>query len=451
MRAFFRLLFRLILRIFFRRIEVSGRERIPSRGPVIFVLNHPNGLIDPAFLLCLAPRRVSFLAKAPLFRMPVVGFFARAFEAIPVHRRQDEGADPARNRETFDAARTVLARGGTIAIFPEGASHSDPKLRPFKTGAARIALGAAAALVGQAGLQIVPAGLYYRAKRTFRSVALLHFGEPIAVQPGPLAPGAEPPAGPVRDLTARIERALSEVTLQAEEAEAHALVERAQRIFSAADEAPAEPLPLAWEFELRRRFLAGYRVVRTRWPERFAALRTRIDRYEAALAAAGLDPQHLVPKSFTFGRVARYVVNSLIVFALLLPVALLGAIVNYPAYRAAGFVATGVSRGAEDSLASIKVLAAMLLFPLSWAAVALGFGVWGGVRVALFSVPVLPMAGYAALRFFERLDRLVGGARALALFTFRRWAFLRLLAERRAIRDALLGLGREVEGAAGRV
>src|SRR5439155_4856010 len=159
-------LLRVVLRIVFRRIEVSGTDSVPRVGPVIFVLNHPNGLIDPAFLLCLAPRRVSLLAKAPLFRMPVIGFFCRAFQAIPVHRRQDASSDPSQNRETFDTARAVLARGGAIAIFPEGTSHSDPKLRPLKTGAARIAFGAAAALAGSSPIRIVPAGLYYRAKRT---------------------------------------------------------------------------------------------------------------------------------------------------------------------------------------------------------------------------------------------------------------------------------------------
>jgi len=145
-RSALRYFFALVLRIFFRRIEISGSEHVPSAGPVLFVLNHPNGLIDPGFLLCLAPRRVSFLAKAPLFRMPVVGWLCRTFQAIPVHRRQDAGSDPAQNRETFEAARRVLAGGGAIAIFPEGTSHNDPQLRPFKTGAARIALGAAAAL-----------------------------------------------------------------------------------------------------------------------------------------------------------------------------------------------------------------------------------------------------------------------------------------------------------------
>ncbi len=111
---------KLALRVFFRRIEVAGLDRIPRECPVIFVLNHPNGLVDPVFILCLAPRQVSFLAKAPLFRMPVIGFFVRALDSLPVYRKQDEGQDPARNRETFARCRALLKRGGTIAICPEG-------------------------------------------------------------------------------------------------------------------------------------------------------------------------------------------------------------------------------------------------------------------------------------------------------------------------------------------
>ena len=49
--------------------------------PVIFAVNHPNGLIDPLFLLCFAPRAVSFLAKAPLFRIPLVGWLEIRLEA----------------------------------------------------------------------------------------------------------------------------------------------------------------------------------------------------------------------------------------------------------------------------------------------------------------------------------------------------------------------------------
>src|SRR5687768_18556457 len=74
-------LLRLALRIYFQRIEVTGLEHVPRETPVIFVLNHPNALVDPVFLLCLTPRRVSFLAKAPLFRMPVISYFVKALRS----------------------------------------------------------------------------------------------------------------------------------------------------------------------------------------------------------------------------------------------------------------------------------------------------------------------------------------------------------------------------------
>jgi 1-acyl-sn-glycerol-3-phosphate acyltransferase len=439
LRTALRILFALVLRIFFRRIEVSGVERVPQQGPVLFVLNHPNGLIDPGFLLCLAPRRVSLLAKAPLFRMPVVGWFCRMMDAIPVQRRQDAGSDLSQNRETFETARRVLAGGGAIAIFPEGGSHSEPQLKPLKTGAARIALGVAP-------VTIVPAGLYYRAKQTFRSAALLYFGEPFtaAALTPPLAPGEEPPAEPVRALTARIEKALSALTLQAERVEALALIARAQRIFSAADAAPDTPASLAAELELRRRFALGYRLMRERWPDRFTALTARVDRYETTLGAAGVEPRHLTPQSYTVARVLRYVAQSALVFALLLPVALAGAVVHYPAYRAVGYVATGVAKGDAATVASGKVLAAMLLFPVTWGLAAAAGWALQGWRAAAVTLVLLPLAGYGSLVFFERLDRLIGRARAAGLFLFKRWAFLRLVVERRAIREEILGLAREL-------
>src|SRR6266576_1068508 len=445
MRTLLRPLLRVMLRIFFRRIEITGAERVPSEGPVIFVLNHPNGLIDPAFLLCLAPRRVSFLAKAPLFRMPIIGAICRAFEAIPVHRRQDTGSDPSKNAETFEAARALLLRGGTIAVFPEGGSHSGPKLRPLKTGTARIARGAAATLPADLILRIVPVGLYYRAKQTFRSVALLHFGNPFPVERIPLPSGAEPPAEPVRELTARLEAALRGVTLEAEEVNAHALIARAQHIFSAADEVPERPPSLAEEFELRRRLLAGYEVARRHWPERAARLQARLARYEASLAAAGLDAQHLAPKSYAWQRVTAYAFKSLLFLMLGLPAAIAGVVINYPAYRAVGWVATGISK-VEDALATVKVLAAALLFPLTWAAILVAVWLWRGPWAAAFVAPVLPLTGYVALHFAERFDRLVGATRALAILLLRRRAFLRLTAERHDIQREIVALGREASG-----
>ena len=166
--------------MFFRRIEIGGAERIPGSGPVLFVLNHPNSLVDPLFLLCFSPRPVFFLAKAPLFRMPVVGFFTRAFGSIPVYRRQDAGSDVRREPRDLRRPRGGSSNGGgVLALFPEGVSHDEPSLLDLKTGAARIALGVSA---GEGVRDRSRGPLLHAGSPAFAARALLFFGEPLHVE-----------------------------------------------------------------------------------------------------------------------------------------------------------------------------------------------------------------------------------------------------------------------------
>ena len=124
------------LRLFFRRIETADAERVPKDGAIIFVLNHPNGLVDPALVFCSLPRRISFLAKSTLFKIPVIGYLIKTLEALPVYRQIDPGEFPRKNLQTFEVCHELLARGRCIAIFPEGISHDETKLMPMKTGTA---------------------------------------------------------------------------------------------------------------------------------------------------------------------------------------------------------------------------------------------------------------------------------------------------------------------------
>jgi 1-acyl-sn-glycerol-3-phosphate acyltransferase len=151
--AFIRALVSLALSLFYR-VKVNAPATEPE-GPVIFVGNHPNGLIDPALVFIISHRRVTFLAKAPLFRMPVIGWILKGLEALPVYRKQDDPTQMRGNEGTLEAARTALVQGRAITIFPEGKSHSEPMLAELKTGAARIALGAARE---GAPVRIVPVG-----------------------------------------------------------------------------------------------------------------------------------------------------------------------------------------------------------------------------------------------------------------------------------------------------
>ena len=432
---------RLTLRVYFRRIEVTGLDNVPVDSPVIFVLNHPNALVDPVFLLCLAPRRVAFIAKAPLFRMPVIGYLARALDSLPAYRREDEGEDISRNLETFAAARKLLTSGIAIGICPEGVSHNEPRLKPLKTGAARIAL-AAASSAEAINLQIVPAGLYYSEKTSFRSSALLHFAKPIPVAPVTLEPDGTPPRAAVRELSSQVEKAMRDVMLHAEQEEALGLIGRAENIFSAEEIGePNEEQRLNRSLQLRQRFLAGYAFYHKHAPRRIEAIESRISVFEQELNQAGIDPSDLSLHPTAGGTISSLLARILSC-ALMAPFALFGAAVHYPAYRLAGYLSRRLGTE-QDVLSTFKIVSAMLLFPLTWIALALTAATLTNWIVALVSLVVIPLCGYVAVRFFEEIDQFLGSLAALSMFLMRRRFFVRLLAERAAIRREILALGED--------
>lgn len=432
------MLLRVILRIFFRRVEVTGAAAVPRAGPVLFCANHPNALVDPLVLLVTAPRRVSFLAKAPLFRMPVIGWFARALDAIPVYRAQDFPEGRPDNTGMFAAARAVLESDGAIGIFPEGTSHSDPDLRPLKTGAARIALGTGSTRP----VQVVPVAINYTAKSAFRSAALVCYGDPVLVPaPGPGQVG-EPPSDAVIALTARIERGMREHLVVAQARETLELANQLERLFlSEGEEGPRRP-GLAESAGLRRRLLAAYPEVVRRLPHDAARLRARLDRHEARLQGAGLDPVLLTARPFTLAGVLAYSLRSAVYFTLAGPLAIPGIVLHYPAYRAIGFLARRVAGESQDVVATAKALGALLLFPLTWGAVGWGVTGWLGWPWGVAAALATPVAGWTGLRFVERLDTVLGASRSLMLWLLGRDRFLRLQAERRRLRQDVLALAR---------
>jgi glycerol-3-phosphate O-acyltransferase/dihydroxyacetone phosphate acyltransferase len=443
MRAFLSALFGWVLRIFFRRVEVQGEARAPSSGPVLFVLNHPNALIDPAFMLCFAPRPVSFLAKSTLFKMPVIGAIVRGFDCLPVYRQVDAGVDRARNQETFSQTRALLARGGSVALFPEGTSHSDPRLKPLKTGAARIALGAAALLdPAQGPLRIVPAGLFYTRKATFRSDALVLYGDPFVVSPSPLRDDFEPPREAVAALTAQIAAALEAVTLQADAVEALHLVERAERLFSDDDDdAPSE------RFSLRRRLLEGHRALQREHGARLLALERALDEFLKDCDTLHISPRHLEPGALQPGPWLRGALVHLVTFLALGWLGALGVLIHAAPYRMVDWLAHRYARGEDDMLSTLKILAALLLFPLTWALVAALCGWWGGPWGAALALALAPLSGWVALWLGERLRRGLGAALATRALLGRRREVERLRAARAALRAEILSLGELVPDA----
>lgn len=427
---------RLVLGVFFRKIEVVGLHRLPESGAAIYVGNHGNSMIDPALALGWLPRGVRFLAKSTLWRHFFVGLFVRLAGAVPVYRQQDRGVDTSRNREMFSRCYEILAEGGAIALFPEGLSHSEPHLQPLKTGAARLALGARRRQPDRE-LHIVPFGLHFEDRTRFRSAALIEIG--TAIDPTAyLTEDGEEDRVAVLDLTRQIEAALGRVTINYDSWEEAHLIRRGAKLFGR-DEGRGVS-GLAGGLSYQRAFAHAYGEIKSLYPEETASVRRALNAYDRRLALTGLRDRQ-VAAEYPRQLVVRFALRHLLDLLVLLPVGLVGTLINWLPYRTPAVVARLLPLD-EDLKATYKLMISIFLFPAVWLVLCRMAHVYSGWQAALGVAIVAPLSGYAALLLKERLTRLVAEARAYLVLKWGR----SLAAELRAQRaDLLAQIGALVE------
>jgi len=411
---------RLLLELFFRDVEVLGRARVPRGVPLLVIANHVNNLIDPMVIMGFAGVRPRFLAKSTLWRHPIVAPALLLLGALPVYRRRD-GAPVERNFETFARCRIALARGETIAIFPEGYSHNEPGAVPLKTGAARIALEAGAH--GALGLRVLPIGIVYEDKEHFRSRVLVQVGEPIDPAPELAAYAGEPRAA-VKALTARIAAGLESVTLPFASWEEARLIDRAVDL---AVEGDPGALPLSERWSLWRSFIGRYAELEKSDPERAQRLVTALRAYDEARGRLGLRESDLAAWP---DRGWRARARDLLEFAIKAP----GVLLNWLPYRLPSWISDRVTH-TPDEPASYKVMGALLFFPVWWALEAAVARALAGPWAALAVAVAAPLAGLVSLRIHDRQKR-----RPLSVGTS--------FAERAALRDARAALRRQIRDVA---
>lgn len=123
------------------RTRFEGRTKIPWSGPAVLVANHLS-LVDILVLYGLF-RPFKWVAKAELFRIPVVGWNMVLNDYVRIRRGDRESV-----KDMMAHARRHLARGSAIMIFPEGTRSRDGRMLPFKDGAFKLA--------SEAGCPIIP-------------------------------------------------------------------------------------------------------------------------------------------------------------------------------------------------------------------------------------------------------------------------------------------------------
>jgi len=146
---------RMLLAVCFVRSTVRGAEKLDRHTSYVVVANHASYMDIPALYSAL-PLELRFFAKKGLFSIPLLGWHLRRAGHLPVAR----GDARASLKSMSEGAKLIRERGISVLLFPEG-GRSETGIRPFKEGAAYIAI--------KAGVPIVPVGLV-----NLRSVLPMH-------------------------------------------------------------------------------------------------------------------------------------------------------------------------------------------------------------------------------------------------------------------------------------
>lgn len=402
-------LVKLLLRVYFRSIEVTGREQIPLEDPTIFASNHPNSTIDPFVVGNLVGRKINFVAMSAFFeRKPIAWFLARC-GVIPIHRRQDDSTRVSQNVSAFKAAFRALERREAIGIFPEGATHDYPHIRKIKTGAARIALEAEAKNDFRLAVRVVPIGLNYLDKTRFRSDLLINVGRPIEAKAYEEVYRRDPQAA-VMAITEELQHRLEALVVNLDEPGLTRLERALEEIYlDRAWEvtAPGEDRKgIAEEFTWRKMIADCVNHFATHEPEKVRAIGGQVQRYYRLARRMRVNNELLRHRPEQMMLPSIWVKMGL--FSVLgLPIALYGIINNYIPFRLAKFA--GMSNpyyrhhGDKTKISIYGLLAGAVAFLVFYPIQ--GYLIWSfvGNPMATIYLLSLPPTGLFALTYAQRL------------------------------------------------
>jgi glycerol-3-phosphate O-acyltransferase / dihydroxyacetone phosphate acyltransferase len=389
------LLLRVAVQIFFRRVEVVGLEHIPEEGDggVLFCGNHPNSLLDPVLVIVHSGRIVNFAAKDVLFESRFLRFFMTRMGAVPIRRRMDHGGGAIDNTDAFERLFEVLGQGQAVGIFPEGLSHSDSHLAKLKTGAARIALGSAAAHP-ETRIQLIPVGLHYVSRNRFRSSVLVQFGPPLVIDAPRLAAHNTDPRDAAGALTDELEDGMRALTVNAEDWETIRLLDGVRRLYQ------PPRIALRERVELARRFNAVYPKFKDH-PE-VQVIRERVSSYLDDLAALGLRDRD-VRRPLRPARLIRKLTVHMLLVLLWLPIAILGAPVHAPVAVLLR-IASKHLPPRKDVIATTKFMAGVTLVLAVYGAITAWAALSYGPQVAAWTLLALLVSGHATLAVLIKLS-----------------------------------------------
>jgi glycerol-3-phosphate O-acyltransferase/dihydroxyacetone phosphate acyltransferase len=180
---FLKPLVQLAIKVYFRNIFLSGLQNLPHQKPFLIAMNHPTAFLEPVIMAANINKPIHFLARGDHFNKSFYRFLLNQAKMIPVFRQKESGFGSLKNNyDTFFRCYEYISKGELVALFPEGRTEHEKRLRPLQRGVARIAFGTLTHFPHLDDLYIVPIGVSYADAISFRTTPILHIGEPMSVR-----------------------------------------------------------------------------------------------------------------------------------------------------------------------------------------------------------------------------------------------------------------------------
>jgi len=425
-----------IFYVFFRRLHVEHKDRIPVKGPLILAANHPNTMMDPVLVALLSGRNPHFLGKSTLFNSKIARWFFRAVHVLPVYRKQDAEKEMGKNAQVFERCFESLEAGNALVIMPEGISQMDGTLHEIKTGTARIGLGTEARNNFELGVQIIPAGINYSSPTEFFSDVHCRFGRPIDLREYKnLYEKDEYEA--VYQVTNQIRDALEKLTTTVETTDTAEVLENLRIIYrmELAVDLGLQKEIKQHDFSVTRGMADAINWYHKHHPRSFKRLERQMNSYLAKIEGLELRDDLLSTASGqkTFARRVLGLLGVIIGF----PIYLWGILNNFIPFRIPAKLVKILGTSAEY-LSTIKMLSGFTVFGAFYTLQ--GLFVWwltaSGPWTTLYLISLLP-AGRFALFYHDTMQRYRQHLRIFTLFLRRKTLMYDIIRERMNLMEAL--------------
>lgn len=405
----FKFLFYFTTKAYFRSLYIKNGKVVPSKGPIVFAVNHTSAFMDPILLATHIKRQLYFLSRGDAFKSRFSKWLFPKLHMIPVYRPDLFPNDTHKNKQVFEKCFEHLENKKTVMIFPEGISETVRRLRPIKTGISRISLVAEERNNFELGVVIIPIGINYSNPHHFKSDVFVKFGDPISVKDYKERYFSNKKQT-VLELTNDVKSRLEDVTVNITDKKQEKIIQQIEILYrSKHRETNKEGDKAPKDFYLSQDIVKAVSYFSKNKPEQLKKLEVKMTSYLTNLKRLGIRDTQIRNENLNLKDPQKY-----LYFILGFPLFLYGCIFNFIPFKGAELLAKKIPVRA-DFVGSMKLGLGMFIFLICYVIMTTIMGVYTNFGWAILFLLTLYPVGLFSINYIKEYFQVRGTLKFLFL------------------------------------